>query len=147
MSMKLNLSEAQLIDYVNRISHEFYELVYQDEWFKKLFINVKQEFITSQQADFMIGSLGGPKNYGGRPPQDAHPHIWISEEIWKFREDLLIKAFNKVGAPQELLDAWLRVDEAFKSSIVNKGGPEECYGRYKIDPIIYEPMPSYKKVA
>lgn len=145
--MKARLSEAELINWITNITTEFYELVYNDPWFSKIFRNIKQEVITSQQIDFMVQSFGGPKRFGGRVPKDAHPQIWIDDNIWNYREELLKKSFQKTNAPIELQEKWLRIDEAFKAGIVNKGGPEECEGRYRTDEIIYEPMPISKKKA
>jgi truncated hemoglobin YjbI len=145
--MKLSLSQDELKYWVTEVTTEFYELVYQDPWFKNIFRNIKQEVITSQQIEFMIQSLGGPKMYCGRSPKDAHPQVWVNEEIWQYREDLLVKAFDKLKAPDELKVAWLKIDEAFKGVIINKAGPEECSLRDKADEIIYEPMPNYLKKA
>ncbi|MCB0407036.1 MAG: hypothetical protein KDD34_02465 [Bdellovibrionales bacterium] len=139
------MEESLLISWVTKVTTEFYELVYKDPWFSKIFRNIQQEIITSQQIDFMVGCLGGPKRFGGRVPKDAHPQIWVDENIWKYREDLLIQSFKNVGAPQELMEKWLKIDEAFKHAIINKGGVETCKGRYLTDEIIYEPMPEYLK--
>ena len=139
------LPNEETFSWVSKITEEFYELVYDDAWFKQIFGNIDQEIITSQQIDFMVQNFGGPKNYCGRAPQDAHPHIWIDDNIWNYRETLLIQAANNVGAPKAILDKWLRIDEAFKGKIINKGGPEECFGRYKTEETIYSPMPDYLK--
>lgn len=143
--MAKDLSDLELQDWVSKITTEFYELVYADPWFSKMFRNIKQEVITSQQTDFMVQALGGPKNYCGRVPKDAHPQVWVDEDIWQYREDLVKKAFENVKAPEELRERWLKIDQAFKSVIINKGGVEECYGRYKLEEIIYEPIPDYLK--
>lgn len=139
------MSDEQLYDWVLKISTEFYELAYQDPWFKKIFRNIGQEIITTQQADFMTGALGGPKRFCGRVPKDAHPQVWVDEDIWQYREELLKKSFVKLNAPIELQKKWLAIDEAFKGVILNKAGPEECVGRYATDEIIYEPMPNHLK--
>lgn len=145
--MKHNLNDDQLKYWVTEVTTEFYELVYNDPWFKNIFRNIKQEIITSQQIEFMIQSLGGPKMYCGRSPKDAHPQVWVNEEIWQYREELLLKAMNKLNAPEELKNTWLKIDEAFKNVIINRGGPEECTLRDKADEIIYEPKPQLFKKA
>lgn len=147
MSDLKDLTDKQLYDWVYKVADEFYELAYKDPWFKKIFRNIKQEIITSQQTDFMVQAFGGPKRFCGRVPKDSHTQVWVDENIWKYRENLLIQAFEKVNAPMELREKWLKIDEAFKSVIINKGGPEECYGRFKTDDIIYEPMPEKLKKA
>jgi hypothetical protein len=143
--MKLPYTDDVLYDWCLRISTEFYELCYNDPWFKKLFRSIKQEIITTQQADFMLGCLGGPKRFSGRAPKDAHPQVWVDEDIWQYREDLLRVAMDKLNTPMDIQEKWLKIDQAFKASIINKGGPEECTGRYKGEEIIYEPMPPYLK--
>ena len=141
----MDYSIDQIKEYISKAVDEFYELVYKDEWFSKIFRNIDQEVITAQQIDFMLQSFGGPKNFCGRNPKDAHPQIWIDEHIWAYREMLLKQAFQKVGTPQDIQDKWLKIDHAFKNVIINKGGLSECEGRYKTDEIIYEPMPEYLK--
>lgn len=137
--MENKLNDEDLYALVFKVVEEFYELVYKDEWFSKIFRNIKQEIITTQQTDFMVQAFGGPKKFCGRSPSDAHPQIWINEEMWEFREKLLVEAFNKLGIEDSFREKWLRIDNAFKASIINSGGVEECVGRYKSDEIIYEP--------
>ena len=138
-------SDQELYDYIYKASEKFYELAYEDPYFKKFFRNIDQDVITSQQTDFMVQNFGGPKKYCGRMPKDAHPQVWIDENIWQYREDCLIKAFKAVGTPEDIQEKWLKIDQAFKHAIINIGGPEECTPRDKVDEIIYEPMPEYLK--
>jgi truncated hemoglobin YjbI len=44
-----------LESWVKRVTEEFYELVYADEWLKHVF-TIDQKVITSQQVDFMVGA-------------------------------------------------------------------------------------------
>ncbi len=143
--MKIEMTDEELYNWVFKIADTFYDLVYKDVWFKKIFRNIEQDSITAQQTDFMVQNMGGPKRFSGRDAKDAHPQIWIDENIWNYREDLLKKAFKEVNAPAEICELWLKIDNAFKLSIINKGGVEECVGRFKTDEIIYEPMPDYLK--
>ena len=137
----------ETFDWIRKVTTEFYELVYKDPWFSKIFSKVEQKIITSQQIDFMIQKFGGPKRFCGRSPKDAHPHVWVDQNIWDYREKLLLKACYKVGAPKNIIDKLIKIDEAFKEGIINHGGPEECHGRYKTEEIIYHPMPSHSKKA
>jgi hemoglobin len=131
---------------VYKVNKEFYDRIYKDTWMAKIFRNVAQEFITSQQTDFMVGALGGPKTYSGRSPGDAHPHIFVDEEMWQVREKYLKEAFAVVNFPADLAAKWLRIDEAFKAAII-KNDVSECQGRYRTDEIIYEPNPNRKKAS
>lgn len=142
----MKLSNEELFKIVQKINDEFYDLIYEDEWLKYVFEATNIDVIKSQQTDFIVGALGGPKKYCGRSPKDAHPHIFIQEDMWQLREDYLIQAFKKVKAPDWLKDKWLKIDFAFKAAIL-KNNPSECFGRYKTDPIINIPNPKNKKAA
>ena len=128
------------------VNKAFYERIYKDPWLMKVFRGVAQDHITQQQTDFMLGAYGGPKNYAGRAPQDAHPHIYIDEEMWQLREKYLMEAFIETGFPEELRTRWLRIDEAFKRAILKKG-LGDCQKRFFTDEIIYEPNPAKKYAA
>jgi len=126
------------------VTEEFYEIVYADEWLKHVF-TIDQKIITSQQIDFMVDALGGERRYGGKSPADAHPHIFVTEEMWNRRESLLNDAMTKVGAPADLRSKWLKIDLAFKKHIVMKD-ESECRKRFFSDEIIVVYNPA-KKVA
>lgn len=140
-----NVSVEELEKWIRLVSTEFYEMAYEDEWLKDVFKIIKKEIITSQQIDFMLGAFGGPKRYSGRNPGDAHPHIFIDEDMWLVREDILVRAMDKVGCPQWIREKWIRIDNSFKRSIVMKG-PDECKKRWNTDELVIVPKP-FKKVA
>jgi len=123
-----------------KINEKFYEKVYEHPWLKDVFKVTDQKFITEQQTAFMLGALGGEKKYFGRMPSDAHPHIYIDEEMWLTREVLLQEAFNETKAPIELQTKWLKIDNAFKASILKKS-IDECVPMIKMDGIIVVPNP------
>jgi truncated hemoglobin YjbI len=143
MTIKSNYTEDQLIHWVTIASKEFYELVYKDEWLSQVFSLVEQNFITKQQTDFMLGLLGGPKLYSGRNASDAHPHIYVDEHMWQVRETLLNMAFDKIDFPDDLRKKWLKIDEAFKRSIVMQD-PSQCKKRFTTDQLIIIPPPTKK---
>lgn len=130
-----NYSDDQLFSLVKATNKAFYDRVYADAWLKDMFFMITQELIEAQQTDFMVGALGGPKRYSGRSPKDAHPHLFVTEEIWKRREEHLLAAFKEVSLPQDLADRWIRIDESFKRAIV-KGSVDECKKRFFTDDII-----------
>lgn len=111
---------SEFYDHVLKVNHDFYEQIYKDEWFKQVFVNVAQEVITTQQTDFIVQVFGGPANYCGRMPGDAHPHLYIDEYMWELREKYLMVAFEKNNTPQSIRDKWLKIDNSFKSRILKK---------------------------
>ncbi len=141
-------SDDDLIHWVTLVTTEFYELVYRDEWLSKVFESVPKEFITLQQICFMVGLLGGPKKFSGRNAKDAHSHIYVTEEMWKVRENLLVQSFKEMQFPEDLSKLWLKIDEAFKSSIVMTD-PSECKKRFTTDELIIVPPPytTFRKIS
>ncbi|MEZ6014085.1 MAG: group 1 truncated hemoglobin [Planctomycetota bacterium] len=117
------------------VNEHFYELVYAHPWLSKFFAAVEQDFITSQQTDFIIGAIGGPKRFNGRGPAEAHPHMMITDELYDLRRALLEASFDAVRAPEQLRVAWLRIDEAFRGAIV-KRELAECRGRWRTDAVL-----------
>lgn len=121
--------------YLEKIAKRFYDKIYADPWLKLYFKNTNQETIERQQVDFMSGALGGPKIYGGRMPADAHTHINITPELFEAREKLLLEALTEEGAPSELIDRWLKIEQAFKRHLI-KTSPEQCQKRWNTDEIL-----------
>lgn len=142
----MKLGPEELYKKVYAVNEKFYEYVYNDSWLKNIFTIIDQKIITSQQTDFIVGALGGPRKYCGRSPADAHPHIFVDEEMWQLREKYLRMAFKETGFPDDLAEKWIRIDEAFKSQIIKKDR-SECTKRYSGDEIIYFPSSAQKKAS
>ncbi len=132
----MNPHDKEFYDLIFAVNQDFYEQIYQDQWFKQVFKNITQEVITSQQTDFMIQVLGGPSRYCGRMPGDAHPHIYIDEYMWDLREKYLKNSFKKHNVPQDIAERWLKIDNAFKNKIIKKS-IEDVIPRFTTDePVI-----------
>lgn len=129
--------------WIKLVTEEFYERVYKDEWLKLVFQSIPKEFITSQQIDFMVGAFGGEQRFSGRSPKDAHPHIFVTDEMWMRREELLREAMVAVNCPAEICEKWLKIDNAFKKFIIMKS-PMDCQKRFGGDEIIIVPNPAKK---
>ena len=132
MSVYSDLEDKELVFKVNEL---FYEKMFEHDWLKLFFQEVDQKLITQQQTDFIVAAIGGPKNYCGRVPSTAHPHIMVTDEIFELREQVLKDAMDVLNAPQALKDIWLKIDYSFKSNIV-KNSVSECEKRNKIDVIL-----------
>lgn len=129
------MNDEELTLLVKAINKNFYDRVYADPWLKKMFEIVPQEVIESQQSDFMVGALGGPVLYCGRSPKDAHPHLYVTEEIWQRREEHLKAAFEELKVDTAIAERWIKIDEAFKKAIV-KTSLDQCEKRFFTDEII-----------
>lgn len=113
-------NSKEFYNLIFNVNHDFYEQIYNDQWFKQVFSNVTQEVITAQQTDFIVQVFGGPANYCGRMPGDAHPHIYIDEYMWELREKYLVISFQKNDVPKEIVDKWLKIDNSFKNKLIKK---------------------------
>jgi len=134
------INDNELEDWLQKINKVFYDKIFTDPWLSIVFKGIDQEFIQSQQTDFMLFAMGGPKRYSGRGPDQAHPHIFISEEMWQHRENILKSSFSEIAAPIFIAEKWLKIDQAFKSKIVMKD-PSGCKPRYAVDEFIIVPKP------
>ena len=71
----------------------------------------------------------------GRFPVPAHEHMYITEELFELRNSLLIESLRETHTAPEVIEAWLKIDNAFKKRIV-KNSPSECKKRYFTDEIL-----------
>ncbi len=118
-----------------KIAKNFYDKVYDHPWLRLYFQAIPQEHIENQQTDFMSGSLGGPKIYTGRFPVPAHEHMYITEELFELRNTILLESLHETRTAPDVIEAWLKIDNAFRKRIV-KNNLSECKKRYFTDEIL-----------
>ena len=127
-------------DAIERVHNVFYDILLSHPWLKGFFEGKVKERLVSQQTDFMTAMLGGPKRYYGRDPGPAHCHLFITDEVFDLRHQLLGEAMERAGLAPHLRAPWLKRDWAMRRALV-KSQPSECFGRYKMEPIIVVPKP------
>lgn len=120
---------------LDRVHKVFYDKIYIHPWLKHYFKGIDQTLIEKQQTEFMIGAMGGPKIYSGRLPTPAHKHMNITDELFEVRHQLLKQSMQECGVPPDLAAQWLKMDYAFKKSLVKKS-IGECEKRYPSDTIL-----------
>jgi truncated hemoglobin YjbI len=117
------------------INKVFYDKVYKHPWLKLYFLAIPQQHIEDQQVDFMQKVLGGENLYVGKAPPIAHNHMFIPNELFDVRKQLLIESFAETNTHPEMIDKWLSLDESFRRILVKKH-PSECKPRFTTDPIL-----------
>ncbi len=127
-------------DSLIHINKVFYDKVYQHPWLKLYFEQIPQEHIERQQVDFMQKVLGGENIYVGKAPPISHTHMFIPDELFDLRTQLLCDAFKETNAHPILVEKWLQIDESFRKIIV-KQSPNQCEPRFNNDPILNFPKP------
>jgi truncated hemoglobin YjbI len=120
---------------LEKVHKVFYDKVYEHSWLKKFFSHIEQTHIENQQTDFMTKALGGPAIYCGRLPVPAHKHMFISEELFDLRHQLLKESLEECRIDPSVIVSWLKIDLAFKSALT-KSNPSECEKRFFTDELV-----------
>lgn len=107
----------------------FYDKIYAHEWLKQFFDGFNQQIIEDKQTSFMGEKMGGPR-YLGKPIKQVHENMYISTELFELRHALLRESLEEAGVEPELMERWLRIDNAFMKS-VHKTSMESFYRDYK----------------
>jgi len=126
---------------LQKIHKIFYDKVYEPPWMRKFFEAIDQQVIEDQQTDFMMRALGGPNVYCGKLPVPAHRHMYITEELFEIRHEILKESLIEAGVSEELREVWLRIDYSFKEALVKKSF-SDCEKRFNSDEIMNFPNPN-----
>jgi len=118
----------------------FYEKLLKHPWLKGFFKDKRREDLESQQSEFMKRLFGGALTYSGRMPKAAHIHMFITEEVFMVRHEILDQTLTEMGIRSDLKKRWLDYDMGMKRALV-KSDISECAGRYKTEPIIVVEKP------
>lgn len=123
---------------LEQVHKTFYDKLYAHPWLKKFFGDVDQKIIEDQQTDFMTSNMGGGKIFSGSLPEKAHKHIYITNDMFNLRQSILKECILETGLSVDLVERWIKIDEAFRKSIV-KENVDQCQKRFKSDEILYFP--------
>lgn len=125
-------------DCLERVHRRLYERLFTDPAFSPFFVSVSRQHQEDQQTDFMAWKMGGPSRYGGRLPEAAHEHLFITEALFDLRHDILSETLDACGIAPDLREEWLTLDGSFKRMIV-KQSIDDCRKRYRSDTILSSP--------
>lgn len=126
---------------VERVHKILYDKLLSHPWLKDFFVGMKRWHLEVQQTDFMIDMFGNsPKCYQGRFPMNAHQHLFITEEVFMIRHNLLAKSITEANVSDEHKKRWLEIDLGMKAAIV-KDTIDECEGRFRTEKVISVPKP------
>ena len=125
-------------DCLERVHRRLYERLFTDPAFSPFFVSVTRQHQEDQQTDFMAWKMGGPSRYGGRLPEAAHEHLFITEALFDRRQEILAETLDDCGVAPALRDEWLVIDRSFKAMII-KQSIGDCRKRYRNDTILSSP--------
>ena len=123
-----------------RVHTILYDKLFSHPWLKTFFVGIPRSALEDQQTDFMADLFGGPARYCGRAPMRAHQHLFITEEIFMVRHNLLAESLTEAKIPAELKERWLNYDMGMKAAII-KDSVDECEGRYRTEKVLVVPKP------
>ncbi|MDH5545413.1 MAG: group 1 truncated hemoglobin [Gammaproteobacteria bacterium] len=129
------------IETLDRVHKRFYDKVYQHPWLGRFFEGHDQTAIEKRQTQFMAEKMGGKKPYLGKEPYMAHRAMFITDKLFDIRTELLRESLLEEGLAEELIERWIRIDNAFRKQIV-KNSISEFYAtswKYEKRVIIPEP--------
>lgn len=125
---------------IEKVHALFYDKLYAHPWLGLFFKGIDRKIIETQQTDFFSQMVGGPKSYSGRMPIAAHVHLFITEEVFETRHQMLSESLAEAGVPATEMADWLAIDLAFKKVLVKKS-ESECKGRFKLEAVVVHPNP------
>ena len=111
---------------LEKVHKIFYDKVYAHPWLGKFFEGHNQEAIENRQTMFMAVKMGGDVTYMGKEPKMAHRAMYITKELFDLRTELLRESLEEAGVPKDLIERWIKIDNAFKKQIV-KDSIEDFY--------------------
>ncbi len=140
------LEEVGGVETLEKVHKIFYDKIYVHPWLKSFFEGHNQEAIEGRQTSFMAEKMGGPKEYMGKPLRMAHRQMYITEELFLVRRELLRDSLREFGLSEALIERWLKIDSAFKKQMV-KDSVETFYKdtfKYERRVIVPKPIPFSK---
>lgn len=103
---------------LQKVHKIFYDKIYVHPWLKVFFEGHNQQAIENRQTSFMAEKMGGAIEYRGKDLKMAHRRMYITQELFDVRQELLRESLQEAGVPEELARRWLKIDNAFKRMIV-----------------------------
>jgi hemoglobin len=113
---------------LERVHKSFYDKVYEHPWLGKFFKGHDQKAIENRQTSFMAVKMGGNETYLGKEPYMAHRAMYITEELFDLRTSILRQSLEENDVSPDLIEKWIKIDNAFKKQIVKKD-IEEFYSK------------------
>lgn len=132
---------------LQKVHKVFYDKIYAHAWLQQFFIGHNQQAIEDRQTSFMAEKMGGPAEYWGKDPKMAHRHMYITQELFDIRQQLLHESLQEAGVSEDLAQRWLKIDSAFKRQIVKPSIEDFYHTTWKYEKRIIIPKINQEKQA
>ena len=105
-------------DGLTQILSDFYDRVYADARLAHFFEGTTKQRAIEKQWSFLCQIFSGQQVYFGDRPRNAHHWMVISEELFDYREELMMRCLRAYGLPEHLVARWRAMEEIFRKQIV-----------------------------
>ncbi len=109
------LQEGKLL---TEVLTDFYTTVYADDKLSSFFIGVTKQRLIEKQYLFVRQILTGEKVYFGDRPRNSHHWMVISDELFDYRESLMVDSLRKVGLSEPMIDRFMKMEGFYRQDIV-----------------------------
>ncbi len=96
----------------------FYTQVYADPLLNPYFEDVSKDWVAQKQYSFLCQLFTGEKMYLGNNPRNAHHWMVISDELFDYRENIMIECLRAHGLEEHLVTRWRKMEDSFRKHIV-----------------------------
>ena len=108
-------------DGIRAVLKTLYDQLFEDLMVGFLFAGKDKAHLIEQQLRFTARFLGGPSRYDGKPLPEAHAKLPLLPGHFDRRHHLLALALEKHAVPKHVAEAWLKIDESLKTSVLASG--------------------------
>lgn len=109
------------LDGMRGILQDFYARLFQDPMIGFFFAGRDVELLVERQLQFTARAFGMNVLYEGKSLPDAHAPLAILPGHFDRRHELLRQVLVAHRVPQEVQDAWLDFDYAFRKAVLKIG--------------------------
>jgi len=109
------LQEGKLLSVVLT---DFYTIVYADEKLSSFFSGVTKQRLIEKQYLFVRQILTGEKVYFGDRPRNSHHWMVISDELFDYRETIMLNCLRRHGVPEPMVQRFMQMEGFYRRDIV-----------------------------
>ena len=103
---------------LSAILSDFYTILYGDEKLSSFFIGVTKQRLIEKQYLFMRQILTGEKIYFGDRPRNTHHWMVISDELFDYRESIMVDCLRKHALPEPMIARFMAMEGFYRRDIV-----------------------------
>ncbi len=103
---------------LTRILEDFYTRAFEDPRIAPFFHRITRERAIQKQYEFLSDLISGSRQYFGLRPFNAHHWMVISDELFDYREQLMLECLRRYGLAEPLIRRWSALHEQFRRDIV-----------------------------